>query len=375
MSFFEEICEKGIYFIFNDRADLFAQFSICLAEGFQKLGIPIFGNRNYWLTSLEPEEYLFSYSPEVAAIDCSLRVVDISQCSPEQAQFMIENEFLENKNVPIIVVDQSDSDINIPAFQDVSYVFCTHMTNLRQYPSHFIPWCFGISDRIAEATAHSTPFSRRKKEALVNFRPSHNQSVRLAMEFILVPWLDQYFSINREVDSPLDEPSEIQDDTFHYLNWYQLRSRHNPRYYKRLKEAMICCAYGGNFLYLGNHYMYMGNQPGVVRWDSWRLWESLAAGCVTIHLDFEAHGFQMPIMPINWEHYVGLDLKNCKDAVERLNDEPGLMERISVQGKEWAFKHYSPVPTACYFLDVITGEPYGTTEYLLSLISSEIESV
>jgi len=368
MSFFEEISEKGIYFLFKENCDPFAQLSICLAEGLKDLSIPLYSNRNFWQTNLDPVEYLIANIPECSPADCALCVVDLHLCSGNDAQLLLESALQLSGNTPVVVLDPSEADLDIPAFQAVNYIFRAHMRASDWYPENFVPWIFGISKRIQYSTEPNIPFKAREKIAIAGFRPSLNQSVRIALDFVLLPWLEEYFSVQSYTDSPVEMPLNIDHDSFHYLNWLQVKSRHNPQYYDRLKKSMICCAYGGNFMYIGNYYMYSGDRPGVVRWDSWRWWESLAAGCVTLNLDVEKFGFQMPIMPENWKHYVGLDLKNCKEDMERLRDEPELMEYISIEGRKWALEHYSPVPIACYFLDIITEQELGTTKFLLSLI-------
>lgn len=91
----------------------------------------------------------------------------------------------------------------------------------------------------------------------------------------------------------------------------------------------------------------------VVQWDSWRFWESLAAGCATFHLDFEKYGLTLPVMPENWRHYIGVDLDNISDTVDRIADEPGIIERVATEGRQWALKHYRPVATAIRFLETV----------------------
>lgn len=35
----------------------------------------------------------------------------------------------------------------------------------------------------------------------------------------------------------------------------------------------------------------------VIRWDSFRLWEPFAVGCLTVHLDFDNYGLALPVNP------------------------------------------------------------------------------
>ena len=99
----------------------------------------------------------------------------------------------------------------------------------------------------------------------------------------------------------------------------------------------------------------------IIQWDSWRFWKSLAAGCVTFHVDFEKYGLHLPVMPENWRHYIGIDLDNVQEAVERIADEPEIVERISTEGRLWALEHYSPVPTALRFLGIV-GQQLATSK-------------
>jgi hypothetical protein len=98
---------------------------------------------------------------------------------------------------------------------------------------------------------------------------------------------------------------------------------------------------------------YFTGEPIVEWWDSWRFWESLAAGCVTFHVDFDKYGVKLPVMPENWRHYVGIDLDNMQDTVDRIADDPGILEKISAEGRQWAIENYSPVPTALRFLEML----------------------
>ncbi|MEG3937562.1 hypothetical protein QT995_05270 [Microcoleus sp. S36b_A3] len=151
---------------------------------------------------------------------------------------------------------------------------------------------------------------------------------------------------------PQDDTAEDFDkspsDSYHYLQWQQTGQRHYPSYYQRLKESVACACFGGAVT-----SSYFTGEPIVEWWDSWRFWESLAAGCVTFHVDFDKYGVKLPVMPENWRHYVGIDLDNMQDTVDRIADDPGILEKISVEGRQWAIENYSPVPTALRFLEML----------------------
>jgi len=74
------------------------------------------------------------------------------------------------------------------------------------------------------------------------------------------------------------------------------------------------------------------------------------AGCVSIREDFDKYGFIMPVMPENWRHYIETSTI-YKQTVDR--DEPGILERISTEGRRWILEHYTPVPATLRFLETI----------------------
>jgi hypothetical protein len=361
MATYDEILEKGVYFVLptdSDPPSLFAHLTICLVEGLQALGVPTFANRNYWLTNLEPQTYLLNYDSQVSLNDCAICAFDISaQCPEAIAHILVQGDTCNGLKV---ILDMSDVEFWHPKFNEFHAVFRTHLTSntLIRYGDNYIPWAFGLSHRMQTATETTLDFSERKNQALVNFRPSLNQSVRVALEFAFIPLLEKLCTIERTVDSGEQQLDADQLDSLQCLNHLQLRSRHNPLYYHRLKDSKFCCSYGGCF-------NYTPHGVGIHRWDSWRFWESMAAGCVTFHLDLEMYKMWLPIMPENWKHYIGLNLANLPETVERLHDEPEILAQISIEGKQWALEHYTPMATASYFLDILMGEELGTTRSVL----------
>lgn len=274
----------------------------------------------------------------------------------------------------LILIDGNDIEINFTGVERFNYVLRTHMINQITYPSNYVPWAFGISDRIKISTETDQPFSQKKIELISVFRSSANQGLRVAMEFCFLPHFNSRIKVNRQLLINSDTDSTF--NPFHQLYFSQIKTHHNPQYFETLKNAQFCCCYGGNFHYsdlieLSKHNNSLTQQqPCILRWDSWRFWESLAAGCVSIHLDFDQYGFSLPIKPVNWEHYVGIDLANPKETAEKILDQPQLMERISVQGKQWALENYASVPVACRFLDLVLGADLGTTQNLMQSLSS-----
>jgi len=84
----------------------------------------------------------------------------------------------------------------------------------------------------------------------------------------------------------------------------------------------------------------------ITRWDSWRFWESLSAGCLTLHLDFEKYGFQLPEMPEAWKHYIPIDLADPVGSVDRMMEVESRWEEIANTGRLWAIANYGPEAVA-----------------------------
>jgi hypothetical protein len=343
--------------------------TICLAEGLKELGIPFYSNINHWKIDPDTEEYLFCYDPNVAHQDCSIVILDFRWM--KNATYFPENLFdSERKHVTVYLDDMDGFTVWNPQLENFDFRFRTHFNSKSIYPSNCLNWVFGLSNRILRETSKIEKNQDKKRRLLVNFRNEHVQLnytktvVKVRQGYL---WVDSGVMI---VDKPLrqivreqflpliqhilppDDTAEDFDkspsDSYHYLQWQQTGKRHYPSYYQRLKESVACACFGGAVT-----SSYFTGEPIVEWWDSWRFWESLAAGCVTFHVDFDKYGVKLPVMPENWRHYVGIDLDNMQDTVDRIADDPGILEKISAEGRQWAIENYSPVPTALRFLEML----------------------
>ncbi|MEX2217374.1 MAG: glycosyltransferase [Phycisphaerales bacterium] len=240
---------------------------------------------------------------------------------------------------------------------DVTILVC-HTSRFITLPGRRLPWAFGLSDeRIAAAEAARASQPPRSRSGLVedsgsgrptllcNFRPSGAQGVRNALELVLIPHLERHFEIDRRIGA---DPAD---------------------HFARLAAAAGCLAYGGDFAANLARNPELAWNPGVasthgaarwsresavVRWDSWRFWESLAAGCLTLHLDLDRYGCHLPEMPRPWEHYIPIDLADPGGTVERLMAERPRWPAIAEAGRAWAVEQYSPGAVTERFLRIVT---------------------
>lgn len=339
---------------------------ICLAEGFSELGIPFFSNVDYWQESPEKQEYLFRHNPEITPDDCSIVILQNNWFTDIHP--LPENLFHPNRKYVTVYLDSEDSDRTYamrPEFRQFDFIFRNHFNRKLNYGSNFYPWPFGLTKRIVRELNEVPDFQERKRQLLINFRHwKGGHPVRNISCSQLMPRLEKILPINNHIDQPDDHPV----DPYHHLHWVQMGGRHNPSYYKRLKDSAACACFGGFFV------PPCPKNPGslisrggrrilsdlklksnvIVQWDSWRLWESLAAGCTTFHVDFEKYGFDLPVMPENWRHYIGIDLDNVQEAVDRIANEPEILQKVATEGRLWVLENYTPLPTALRFLEIIT---------------------
>ncbi|MBW4615427.1 MAG: glycosyltransferase family 1 protein [Desmonostoc vinosum HA7617-LM4] len=359
-----------IYFYCDPRKDVaegekFQHLLICLAEGFLELGIPFYSNVNYWQQPDEKAEYLFRHHPEITPHDCS--IVVFSNTWYHLKQPLPEDLFNSQRRYITVYLDGEDDDKTYslkPEFKQFDFILRNHYNRKLNYAQNFHPWAFGLTNRILRELKDVPSFTDKNQQLLVNFRHwKSGHPVRNISCSQFIPQMSNILPIDNYIDSSNNRPA----DGYHYLQWLRTGERHYPTYYKRLKSSAACACFGGFFVPAwpknpGDLINRIGKRlltrlklksNTIVQWDSWRFWESLAAGCATFHLDFEKYGIALPVMPKNWQHYIGIDLDNVQATVDRIADDPGILESVATAGRLWALEHYTPVPTALRFLETI----------------------
>jgi hypothetical protein len=320
--------EDGVYIYIHEMPndpEKMDHVAVCLAAGLERLKVPVFSNlaaphcMQRPMQGVKPWLYLFSLTEK----NCSVDLLEA-----------IKN-FAAPRKMAISMADNVDS---IVVLFDCPCLM-THENRFRSVFGRRIPWAFGLSERVMEMTANPGAFEARQPVILRNFSASSNQHVRNMLDFSLVPHLEKRIAVDRRLGSD---------------------------HVERLLKYAGCLAYGGFFNEdLGSSPYFMGNaefqlttqyvtyrEPLVIlRWDSWRWWESLAAGGLTFHVDFVKYGFMLPVMPKAWEHYVPIDLSDPKGTVEAVMDQRSRWAGIAEAGRLWARTHYSPEAVARRFLD------------------------
>ncbi len=343
----------------------FQDLIVNLATGFKQLGIEYYASNDYWQLSPESDRTLIEATPEVAHYDCDIVVLERQWY--EENGCLPKGIFAPGRRYKTVYLDCNDGTRTpawLPEFAHFDFIFKTHYSNHTQYPNNFYPWAFGLSERVLTELEEAVPWTEKQPSLLVNFRnKKYNHSLRGYVGQKFVPQIQEVLSINTASDNETAFPQE----PYHYLRWAQTGRRHYPNYYRRLKESQACACFGGFFLgpwytdrydrlsyYLARLISKLGVKTNRIgQWDSWRFWESMAAGCVTFHVDFEKYGVVLPVMPENWRHYIGIDLDNIAESVERVVEQPELLEQIAAEGRAWAIANYGPKATALMFLTTV----------------------
>jgi hypothetical protein len=366
---------KGIYFYcppsLSPETNSYSHIMICLAEGLKMLGIPVYSNRDHWQISAEDEkDYLFKHHSEVRVEDCSVVVLDHNYLERSGNAFPA-GLFRENREYLVVYVDSSDGSITDSwksEFRQFDVILKNHMLEGFSYPKNFYPWVFGLSSRMINCLQDLPEMSERKPVFHINFRncPTFKHSVRTYMYNHFLKEVSRVFQIDIW-DSILDE-KPIMESKNDFLYWSQTGRRHNPKYFQNLKNSYACSCFSGFFIlpFPKDHSLSvsrfskrilgkLGTKTStIVQWDNWRMWESMAAGCISFQADFDKYLFSSPVKPENWSHYIGIDFDHMEINIERILDTLEELPKIAENGREWVLKNYSPLPTATRFLELLT---------------------
>jgi hypothetical protein len=106
----------------------------------------------------------------------------------------------------------------------------------------------------------------------------------------------------------------------------------------------------------------LASEPVILRFDSWRYYESALFGACPISLDFERYGLDTSANPVPWKEYVPINFSQINETVSRilvsLNDDPMFFENIGSNARDWILKNHSPKSMAQRLLDTMRVEGY-----------------
>jgi hypothetical protein len=322
-----------------DRAGYEHQI-VCLAEGLRELGVPFFGNVDYWQEANTPHDFLIRQNAHVSFRDANIVVFSSVMHRYESTHLLPRDLFNSKRCYRLVFIDWSDG-VRTPGFRDemraCDLVLKCHYNCKDALPTNFRPWAFGLSTRIVDFLSGEDG-AQRHADILVNYRYEHSLRKRAVKE--IIPLFKGILREDRTVEAFNDIEGMTEKDR---LLWVQTGRRHYPSYRRRLLGSMACSCFGG-----------LLREDRVYQFDSWRFWESLAAGTCAFHVDLENYGCVLPVMPINMVHYLGFNLENPTCIVDRIRRRPALLRTIGEAGRAWALANYSPRPVAERFLQWAT---------------------
>jgi hypothetical protein len=370
-----------IYFYCCDDEGNLQEDVIALAEGFRELGVSYYANCKYWQQSLDSDDFLFRHNADVTPCDCD--VVVVSYTWPQWVRMktfdlvrrpLPEGLFRKGRRYLTVYMDNHDGHRTVswdPQFRQFDLILRSKLNRRAWHPDNLRPWAYGLTNRILYATRGAPPFGKRRPTILVNFGASHPSphGTRDMARARFVPAIKKVLGIDRTIDNLSHEPADAYDA----LMWHQTGYRFCRAYYERLKHSQAVACFCGELIppmpfrnpecYLvgGNRaklrrmsYELLGRfdpRPlRAVHWDSFRFWEALAAGCVAFNIDLAHYGVDLPVMPKNWKHYIGVNFDRMNEVIDRLRGDPTCLERIAEDGRSWALQHYSPRAMAERFL-------------------------
>ena len=373
-----------IYFYNSGEPDNLQDDIIALAEGLRALGVPYFSRCNYWRLHPERDDWLFTASPEVSPLDCDVVVYPctyfywIAMGTFKLVERPLPMELFQpgrrHRNVLFDFLDGHRTISWRPEFRHFDLILRAKLNRRSWHPSNMQPWTLSLSNRVIEHTAGGPPFAERQPACLVNFGASHPypHGSRDLAEQRFHPLLAQLLPLDRTVDNLATAPT----DPAQRLLWEQTGGRFSADYYSRVKSTQAVSCFcgeiippmpwrdpgallvGGNKAKLRRKFYRLlstfdPRPDRIVQWDSFRFWETLAAGSVAFHLDLERYGVTLPVMPQNWVHYIGIDLEKPLAALDRLRSDPSQLATIAANGQAWAMQHYAPPATAARFLSLL----------------------
>lgn len=367
MRFFFYIAPHEVY---NDAA-------IYLAEGLRELGVSFTSNRDFW--QLEPAggDWLFRHDPGIRPTECDVIVLSTYWFNYiDPATFRATGAAMPagltnaGRRHRLILLDPDDGYKTTswrPEFRAFDLVLRPKYNRRTFNHPNTVPWVLGMASRVLRATIGGPTFADRARVIVQNFGFTHGyvHGARRAAIERLMPRLATVWPLDTR-QTPADE---VPTDPWAELMWRQSEKKHNPGYYDQLRQSQCVACFCGDFVpglpfdpssslagggkarlrlrfYRGLSRL-LGRTDRIIQWDSWRFWETLAAGSVALHVDLEKYGVELPVMPVNWTHYIGFDFEHLERDVARFFAlDTAALGRIAAAGRQWALEHYAPVAAA-----------------------------
>jgi hypothetical protein len=370
-----------VYFFCRPERDCYQEDVIILAQGLRTLGIPFSANCNYWQDT-PGGPFLLQQDPDIHPDDADVVVVGYTypywirmRTFEEVSQGLPAGLFAKNRPYVTVYMDNHDGHRTISwdlEYRSFDLILRSKLNRRAWHPSNMRPWITGFPEHIQISAKATVPFLERRRVILQNYGASHPypHETRRRVHEIIEPLLRDWLPTDRS----RDDLSQIPVDPYERLLWEQTGGRYSCAYFQRLANSQAVATFCGTLLpptpFRHPERLLAGGRKATVRrafhralglldpraertvqWDSFRFWETLLHGCCAFQLDLNQHGALLPVMPEAGTHYVGIDLKHPRRALDPLRDDPLLMGKIAGNGHRWALEHYRPEIMARRFLE------------------------
>ncbi|MBK9450843.1 MAG: hypothetical protein IPN95_15835 [Bacteroidetes bacterium] len=336
--------------------------AIGMAQGMRELGITFGANTDYWREA--DGNILFKQDPALGPNDADILILTEQYLTYGDGKF--PQAYFDAPGKKVFISTGDGMVMQKQMFKPIYKKFDLILTFIYEgipYPKNFRPWAYGMTNHMISLSRPDLP---KEDKICLNYRNSH--SVRQRAKEWVFDKLDQ-----RRIDTTREtfdwEPLEHSKDFSEYVVW-QSAGRHNEAYLDRIGRSLATSAFGGDFFikpsiwgwytwkfinYFVESAASIGRMNNIAKkiglhtdhtyriyqWDSWRIWEAFAAKSMAVNVDFEKYRIRLPEMPVNFQHYLGVDLRNPQKAIDVLND-PEKMKEIGAAGYDWAMQHYAP---------------------------------
>ncbi len=337
---------------------------VAIAEGLKALGHQVIGNCNYWKES-KSDTYLIPDANDDTSFDVAIYDYRYVR-SFEHLLFRMGYPNFDRAKKHILI-DRNDWISPIwdgnEHYRIFDFILGCHTVSRCKHPPNYRAWAMGLTNRMI------TAIDENRGEVTDNgighnFRVWHNLRKEFVNDFST---LDFQFELKEKFTEP---PIEEDPD---YTYYKATTRRHSQEYFKIINESLMFLGFGGYVEYEPKLYqpysftdklrrkyrkfLSAKNRKDncfVFQWDSFRMWELFYANACPILLNFESFNFQLPELPVDGEHYIGIDdfqLSGLKTKLDSLSADQ--IQAIGQSGRQWVSEHYSPSKTADRFLQLI----------------------
>ena len=303
------------FFVFS-TGELIGYVTSHFIQGARMAGFQVFSNNpslkvdgRHCRAHLENFGVMFKEQPG----DSDLVIIDETRnlSHYEDLGYSYLKSLIERPDAARFAMIYSQDDVNLLKFPDELLTFTTHQVSGFSKSLKSLPIPYGFTAEGFEAARSFSKIKDRVGAMILNFNPTFSQSVRetvvLAMESMKFRKL-------------LVDQKQV----------------HGDAYSEQLGTSQFCIAIGGtyhwpktDFEYLRStmsersrnieYFEHRARKVAILRWDSFRFWESMAFGCIPVQFEFETYGFTLPQNPTPWVHYVPLNLSNLSESFERMS--------------------------------------------------------